>query len=295
MTSLTIATAQYGLSRLQSEEQFWTRLSGKIREAAEKGAELIVFPEYLTTHLLSLEEIMTHVEACEYLDNHTEAYLSFFKQHSQEWNIVILGGTHICREDQAYVNKAFLFFPDGRLETQNKLHLTPEEQNIWPLAQGEDLHVFDTKWGFISILTCYDIEFPELSRAAADRGVKLILCPSYTDSSYGYHRVRHCVQARAIENQLFVILSGIVGELPEGRPQVDKGYSQAGVFTPCDRPFTEDGILQVGEANQDRMVIAHIDFAELHENRQHGAVSPYYDRRPTLYEKEFQKLIVKER
>lgn len=295
MTNVTIAAAQYGLSHLQSVEHFWTRLAAKIREAAEQGAELIVFPEYMTAHLLSLEQIMTHEEACRYLDSHTEAYLKFFKQQSQLWNLVILGGTHICRAGRAYVNRAHLFFPDGRLETQDKLQLTPEERNIWPLLPGEDLHVFETKWGLVSILTCYDIEFPELARAAADRGVKLILCPSYTDSSFGYHRVRHCCQARAIENQLFVLLSGIVGELPEGRPQVDSGYCQAGVFTPCDRPFTADGVLQAGEANQDMAVIAQIDFAELHENREHGAVSPFYDRRPMLYEKEFQKLIVKER
>jgi predicted amidohydrolase len=295
MTSLTIATTQYGLSSLQSEDHFWTRITSKIREAAEAGAELILFPEYMTTHLLSLQEIMTHDEACLFLDSFTEEYLHFFQQQSKDWNIVILGGTHICREDQGYVNRAHLFFPDGRMETQDKLQLTPEEQKIWPLLPGEDLHVFDTKWGLVSILTCYDIEFPELARAAADRGVKLILCPSYTDSSFGYHRVRYCVQARAIENQLFVALSGIVGELAEGRPQVDRGYSQAGVFTPCDRPFTVDGILQVGESNQDMTVLAYVDFAELHENREHGAVAPFYDRRPALYEKEFQKLIVKER
>lgn len=295
MTSLIIATTQYGLSILQSEAQFWTRLGSKISEAAEAGAELIVFPEYMTAHLLSLKEIMTHDEACLYLDSFTEDYLHFFHQQSKEWNIVILAGTHICKAAEAYVNRAHLFFPDGRLEIQDKLQLTPEEQKIWPLLPGEDLHVFETKWGLVSILTCYDIEFPELARAAADRGVKLILCPSYTDSSFGYHRVRHCAQARAIENKLFVALSGIVGELQEGRPQVDSGYSQAGVFAPCDRPFTADGILQVGESNLDMTVFVHVDFAELHENRERGAVSPFYDRRPALYEKEFQKLIVKER
>jgi predicted amidohydrolase len=249
----------------------------------------------MTAHLLSLKEILTHEEACVYLDTLTLEYLHFFQQQSKEWNITILGGTHICKEDQAYVNRAHLFFPDGRMEIQDKLHLTPEEQNIWPLVPGEDLHVFDTQWGLMSILTCYDIEFPELARAAADRGVKLILCPSYTDSSFGYHRVRHCAQARAIENQLFVALSGIVGVLAEGRPQVDTGFSQAGVFAPCDRPFTVDGILQVGDPNQDMTVFANVDFAKLHENREHGAVAPFYDRRPALYEREFQKLIVKER
>jgi predicted amidohydrolase len=289
MKNLTIATTQYGLTDIANEEQFWSGISAKIRDAAEQRAELIVFPEYLTAHLLSLEPTMMHDEACHYLDQHTDKYLRFFGQQSKEWNIAILGGTHICRENSQFVNKAFLFFPDGRIEMQSKLHLTPEEQIRWPLTAGDELNVFDTEWGRISILICYDIEFPELARVAALRGAELLLCPSYTENSYGYHRVRHCCQARAIENQVFVVLSGLVGALSEDRNQVDHGYSQAGVFTTCDTPFFEDGIIQVGEVGRDMTVFAKLDYSLLRENRARGGVAPFYDRRPALYEQELRK------
>lgn len=298
MTKLTIATTQYGLTDIHSEEQFWTDIERKIHDAAEQGAEMIVFPEYMTAHLLSLEPSMLHDEACYYLDRKTEEYVRFFGRLSREWKIAILAGTHICRaEDEEaadggeYVNKAFLFFPDGRIETQCKVHLTPEEQIRWPLASGSDLNVFETEWGKMAILTCYDIEFPEIARAAALRGVEMILCPSYTDSAHGYYRVRHCAQARAIENQLYVVLSGLVGALSEDRPQVDSGHCQAGVFTPCDTPFAADGIIQVGELNEDMTIIAEIDFRQLRENRERGAVAPFYDRRPDVYENEHQKTL----
>lgn len=286
MKKLTIATTQYGLSHLRFEDQFWTGIASQICEAAENGADVIVFPEYLTAHLLSLEPIMTHGEACHYLDSCTERYVHFFQRYSQEWNIVILGGTHICRENNGFVNKAFLFFPDGRIETQNKLHLTPEEQNRWLLTAGDELKVFETAWGLLSILSCYDIEFPELARAAAVRGATLLLCPSYTDTSAGYHRIRHCCQARAIENQLFVALSGIVGVLAEERPQIDKGHCQAGLFSPCDIPFSETGVVRIGEPNREMLVMVEVDFSKLCENRKSGIVAPFYDRRPALYEKE---------
>lgn len=289
MKKITIATTQYGLTDIKTEEEFWTGLAVKIKDAAEKGAALVVFPEYLTTHLLSIVPTMMHDEACHHLDLYTEKYLHFFEGQSKEWNIAILAGTHICYENESFVNKAFLFFPDGRIETQSKLHLTPEEQIRWPLTAGDALNVFNTEWGRVAILTCYDIEFPELARAAAIRGVELILCPSYTDTSYGYHRVRHCCQARAIENQLFVVMSGLVGTLTEDRPQVDQGYCQSGVFTPCDFPFFEDGIMQVGELNRNMTVFAEVDFHMLRENRQRGAVAPFYDRRPELYEQEHRK------
>jgi predicted amidohydrolase len=289
MKNLRIATVQHELSNLDDKNQFWNRLASRIREAAEKGANLIIFPEYLTAHLLSLEAAMTHNEACVYLEERTAMYVQFFRLHSQEWNVTILAGTHICREEKEFFNKAFMFFPDGRIETQKKLHLTPEEQSRWPLAAGDELHVFETEWGKISILICYDIEFPELARNAAERGVELILCPSYTNTMAGYHRVRFCSQVRAIENQLFVALSGLVGHLQEERLQVDSGYCLAGVFTPCDFPFTEDGIIEIGDSNRDMIVYADVDFSKLRENRLRGAVAPFYDRRPDLYVKESQK------
>ena len=283
MKTLIVATVQYGLTDIKTEEQFWAGITVKAREAVENGADLIVFPEYVTAHLLSLKPLMAHEEACKYLDSYTASYIDFFERCSRELNVTILGGTHICRENEGYVNKAFLFFPDGRIETQNKLHLTSEERNRWSLTGGDKLHVFETVWGKISILTCYDIEFPELARLAAVSGAMLILCPSYTDTAFGYHRVRHCCQARAIENQLFVILSGLVGSLPEGLPQVDQGYCQAGVFTPCDFPFNEEGVIQVGETNRDMVVIAAVELDMLQVNRVSGVVSPFYDRRPELY------------
>ncbi|BBI36390.1 nitrilase-related carbon-nitrogen hydrolase [Cohnella abietis] len=286
MKKLKIATTQYGLTDIHSEEQFWAGISTKIKEAAEEGSAMVVFPEYMTAHLLSVEPSMLHEEACDYLDQRTEQYIRFFKQQSQERGIAILAGTHICRgvEEEEYENKAFLFFPDGRVETQSKVHLTPEEQIRWPLVAGDALNVFDTEWGKMAILTCYDIEFPELARAAALRGAQLILCPSYTDSKHGYYRVRHCCQARAIENQIFVVLSGLVGALSEDRPQVDQGYCQAGVFTPCDIPFEADGVLQAGEVNANMTVFVEVDYHQLRENRERGAVAPFYDRRPEFYE-----------
>ncbi|AJY77537.1 hypothetical protein VN24_05835 [Paenibacillus beijingensis] len=281
---------QYALQGIRTEQQFWDGLEARINEAAEEHAELLVFPEYTTAHLLALAPPMSYAEACHYLDGFTAKVVQFFQAAGTKHGMVILGGTHICRENGDFVNKAHLFFPDGRIETQNKLHLTPEEQNQWKLTPGSGLNMIETKWGMAAILTCYDIEFPEAARIAAERGAELILCPSYTDAASGFYRVRNTCQARAIENQLFVALSGIVGELPEERPQIDKGYGQAGLFAPCDRPFPPDGILKAGETNENMTLFATIDFSQLQENRRAGIVAPFYDRRPDLYEKERRRI-----
>lgn len=291
MKPFMVAAVQYSLTGITDEAAFWQKITATIQEAAGRGADLIVFPEYMTAHLLGFTEEMDHEAACRYLDSYTEDYIALMQKNSREQGLMILGGTHICKENGKFFNKAFLFFPDGRIETQSKLHLTPEEQTRWPLAAGDSLNIVETSWGKLAMLTCYDIEFPELARLAADQGAELLLCPSYTDTSFGYYRVRLCAQARAIENQLFVVLSGIIGELSEDRPQVDRGYCQAGLFTPCDVPFAEDGILETGELNQDMFVMAELDFSMLRTNREQGLVAPFYDRRPDLYKQQENRLL----
>jgi predicted amidohydrolase len=286
MTILTIAVAQYGLTDIESIDQFWDGLAERMEDAAKQHAELFVLPEYTTLHLLTLVPSMNYVEACEYLDSFSAAYEQFFTSYSKKLNMIILAGTHIHKGVEGYVNQAGLFFPDGRKETQNKIHLTPEEKTRWNLEAGDALNIIESEWGRLAILTCYDIEFPELSRIAADQGVELILCPSYTDTIAGYYRVQHSVHARAIENQLFVALSGIVGELEEQRLQIDKGHCRAGIFGPCDVPFPDDGVIHAGAVNEDMVIVTEIDFAMLRENRNYGIVAPFYDRRPDLYESE---------
>jgi predicted amidohydrolase len=287
MTTLTIAVAQYGLADIESVDQFWDGLSKRIDEAAKQHVNLFILPEYVTLHLLTLVPSMNYVEACEYMDSFTAMYEEYFTAHSKEHNMVILAGTHVYKAAERYVNQAVLFFPDGRKERQNKLHLTPEEKLRWNLEAGEVLNIIESEWCRLAILTCYDIEFPELSRIAADQGVELILCPSYTDTVAGYHRVQNCAHARAIENQMFVALSGIVGELADPRLQIDKGHCRAGILGPCDTPFPDDGVIHTSAVNQDMVIVTEIDFAKLRENRSYGIVAPFYDRRPDLYEREY--------
>ena len=70
--------------------------------------------------------------------------------------------------------------------------------------------------GNIAILICYDVEFPEVARVMAEAGAEILFVPSCTDGREGFCRVRYCAQARAIENQVYVAMTGTVGNLPTG-------------------------------------------------------------------------------
>ncbi len=148
---------------------------------------------------------------------------------------------------------------------------------------GSSLQTFDTDCGKIGILICYDSEFPELSRLLADEGMEILFVPFLTDTQNGYSRVRHCAQARAIENECYVAISGSVGNLPKVH-NMDIQYAQSAVFTPCDFSFPSNGIKAEATPNKEMILIADVDLDLLRELNQFGSVKNLRDRRKDLFE-----------
>jgi predicted amidohydrolase len=173
-------------------------------------------------------------------------------------------------------NESFLFGPSGDYASQGKLHMTRFEAEEWFVAPRSTLRVFDTDIGKLAVTICYDVEFPELVRAAAREGVHILAVPSCTDDRQGFLRVRYCAQARAIENQLYVLHASTVGSLPSV-PAVSLNYGQASILTPSDFPFARDGILSEGNPNQEMMVIGELNMTTINESRSSGTVLPLND------------------
>jgi predicted amidohydrolase len=122
-----------------------------------------------------------------------------------------------------------------------------------------------------AVLTCYDSEFAGLSRVLGEARVELLLVPSCTDTEHGYWRVRHCCEARSVENQLFVVMSSIV-EGDRRHPEIEAHHGQGGIFAPCDQGFPANGLLALGEAQKEGLALADLDFDRLTEVRANGAV-----------------------
>jgi predicted amidohydrolase len=182
--------------------------------------------------------------------------------------------------DGTVENHAFFFGPNGEHGVQPKLHLTRFESEDWKMSPGAVFRVFDTEFGRVAIAVCYDVEFPEIARAAARCGVHLLLVPSCTDDRQGFLRVRYCAHARAIENQIYVIVAHTVGSLPMV-PAVSLNYGQAVILTPSDFAFARDGILAEGNANQEMMVIGDLNMDTILDSRTSGTVLPLEDSRRT--------------
>ncbi len=277
-----VSAVQYHLHTISSFEDFAAQCEHYIKTAQEFGSDFILFPEFFTTQLLSIGDESGKALSINDLPKFTEKYIDLFKKFASETGMHIIGGTHVLERQGKLFNVAHLFYPDGRVEEQAKLHITPTEVEEWNMSAGDGLRVFDTDKGRIAMLTCYDIEFPEIVRMAKAKGADVIFCPSCTDDRHGFHRVRYTSHARAIENQIYVVLTGTVGSLPT----VDfmrGNFGQAVVITPNDVPFPPQGIMVQGEINDDMIVTADLDLDLLYEVREKGSVTTWRDRRIDLY------------
>jgi predicted amidohydrolase len=185
-------------------------------------------------------------------------------------------------DDHLY-NVGFLCRRDGSVERYEKIHVTPDEAQVWGLQGGSNVRTFDTDCGRIGVLICYDSEFPELSRMLAAEGMEILFVPFLTDTQNGYFRVRHCAQARAIENECFVAIAGSVGNLPKVH-NMDIQFAHSMVLTPCDFAFPTNGVKAETTPNTEMILIADVDTSLLKELHRFGSVRNLKDRRTDLYD-----------
>jgi predicted amidohydrolase len=254
-----------------------------VRTAEEYYCHLLLLPELFTAQLFSLlESERSGPEAIAWLADHTDRYLELFKHFARRSGLLIVAGSHPVRTPTGIRNVAHLVTPSGNVYTQDKLHVTPNEQREYGIVPGEGLQVFDTPYGRWAILVCYDIEFPELARLLALAGAEVLLVPFSTDERKAYMRVRYSSHARAVENMVYVVLSGNVGNLP----RVDNfliNYGQSAVLTPSDFPFPAEAVAATVEPNFETVVITDLDLGSITQVREMGSVRTIADRRTDLY------------
>ncbi len=278
-----ICVVQYQMRHIYSFEEFAQQCTYFVDVASGYRSDFVVFPELLTTQLLSFVDNDRPAEAIRELAKFTPSYLELFSDLAVKFNVNIIGGSHITVEDGELYNIAYLFQRSGEINKQYKLHITPSEYRWWGVKPGHRVEVFDTDKGKVAIQICYDIEFPEVTRLAVEHGARIIFVPFCTDERQGYLRVRYCAQARCVENQIYVAIAGTVGNLPEVE-NMDIQYAQSAILTPSDFTFSRDAVGAECTPNIETVVIHDVDLETLERFRQRGTVRNWRDRRTDLYE-----------
>jgi predicted amidohydrolase len=286
-----IASVQYQVRKVSSFEDFARQVEYFVDVAADYRSDFVLFPELFTIPLLSFEpQKLTPQQSMERITEYTQDYISLMQNMALSYNINIIGGSHLTRTGEHSIeNHAYVFLRDGQVHVQPKLHPTPHEVKWWSIKGGDSLKAIQTDCGPIGVLICYDSEFPETARYLTDQGAKILFVPFCTDERQGYLRVRYCCQARAIENQIYVVTAGIVGNLPDVE-NMDVHYAQSGIYTPCDFPFARDGIAAQADSNTESIIFADLHLDQLVVSRNSGTVRNLKDRRFDLYTTEWHSL-----
>ncbi len=281
---IRVCAAQYQMRKIACWEDFEQNVEFFVDTAATYHCHFLLMPELFSAQLFStFPSNLDDRQAVSELANLTERYREMFRQKARQHRLYIIGGSHPTSRDGKIYNVAHFFTPSGNVYTQDKLHITPFERRVWGIQPGEGLKIFDTPYGRIAIQVCYDIEFPEMTRLLALAGAEVIFVPFSTDEKKSYYRVRYAAHARAIENYIYVVLAGNVGNLPTVRSYLIN-YGQSAILTPSDFAFPLMAIQGEAEPNIETVVISELDLTSLVQQRESANTRPLHDRRVDLFD-----------
>ena len=287
-TTVRVGLVQWQMRNYRDIDDLFEQIEFFVDAVSGYKSDFILFPEYFNAPLMAEFNNLSESQAIRGLAGYTDEIRSRFLQLAISYNINIITGSMPLQRDGNLYNVGFLCRRDGSYEMYEKIHVTPDETKSWGLSGGSRLKTFETDCARIGVLICYDVEFPELSRIMAEQGMQILFVPYLTDTQNAYSRVRVCAQARAIENECFVVIAGSVGNLPRVH-NMDIQYAQSGVFTPCDFAFPTDGRRAEATPNTEMILVSDVDLDLLSELHTYGGVRNLKDRRRDLYEVRYKK------
>lgn len=280
MNKVKAAVAQYDIGFFSQWSAFEDKLTQWVSQAAEHQAKLLVFPEYGSMELASLFGEEVYKDLSQQLHAMQEIYSDYqdlYQQLAKQFDVMILASSFpVLQADGSFRNRANLYGVEGLIDYQDKLIMTRFENEHWLIHAADEIKVIDTDIGRLGINICYDTEFPLIAHQQVAAGADVILAPSCTDTEAGFHRVRIGCQARALENQCYVLHSPTFGEAAWSEA-VDINTGRASVYTPVDYGFPDNGILVEGSQDMPQWVYADLDIAEIARVRKEGQVFNYRD------------------
>lgn len=242
-------------------EKNFTRAEAFIREAASKGAELVILPEMWNTGY-ALEKLD------DLADVNGERTKKFLQSLASELHIHIVGGSVATKKGEGFFNTMYTVDRHGEIVGEyDKAHLFRLMDEHLHLSAGEGQNNFELGDLQAAGVICYDIRFPEWLRLHALNGAKAI----FVSAQWPTARIDHwkvLLQARAIENQSFIIAVNRISS------KAENFNGQSMVIEPWGE------ILWTGKEDEE-LSIVDVDFSKVDEVRK--KIPVYDDRRPELY------------
>lgn len=205
--SVNPKSVKLALCQLRTElvlEETLDKAGRMVREAAANGAEIVVLPEMFSCPY----------SARYFYDFAARGHGQIYDRlaaWARENRVLLVGGSIPETEDGRIYNSAFVFGSDGRqLARHRKVHLFDVDipgmrfKESDTFTRGEEITVFDSPYGRFGLAICFDVRFPELFRAMAERGARLVFLPAQFNLKTGPMSWELLLRGRAADNQLFV-------------------------------------------------------------------------------------------
>jgi predicted amidohydrolase len=171
-------------------------------------SDLVVFAELFLTGYMCRDNL---TKLAEPLDG--ESVKKVAKMAKEFDTHIVFGMPERGKEAEGqFFNSSVIIYPDERVESYRKLHLAnfgPFEEHLY-FGVGNKLPVFETKFGKIGMLICFDCFFPEVSKLYALKGADILVCISASPSTTRIY-FEKVIVARAIENTIFFTYTNLVG------------------------------------------------------------------------------------
>jgi predicted amidohydrolase len=261
MSALCVAALQ--LTSTEDVSSNLERCSALTRAAARAGASLIGLPEnfaYLGSdrdHRLSLAEELS--PAARDLEAPAGPILTAMRALARDTGAwLLLGGFPERAASPAHIrNTSVLLRADGTIAAvYRKIHLFDVDvpggkrfRESETVEAGDAPVVAETPWGPLGLSICYDLRFPELYRALAARGARLVAVPSAFTLETGKDHWSVLLRARAIENQAYVFAPAQFGHHGGSR----RSWGHAMVVDPWGTVLAECG-------DHEGFALARVDF-----------------------------------
>jgi predicted amidohydrolase len=245
------------------------RVSQFVEKAGEQGADVVLFPELILSAGYALGERYRKVA-----ETVPGPSLDNIAKLAAERKLYVIVGLAEKTDSGMLYDSAVMFDRKGRiLGKYRKSHIYPATESIF--TRGQELPVFQTDFGTVGLLICYDLEFPETARIMALQGAEIIF-HLVADWPQGVPGLPERIfdlsfRARALENRIVLAICNRVGNDPDLRSY----------FYGLSRIIGTQGEIIASADQGEKMILADVDLEQA--SREREAYNYFHDRRPELY------------
>ena len=248
-------------------EKNYENVDRLFRKAMEENqnADIVILPEDWSSGFSD--------EMFKEMDKHVEELngpsVSFLQNLAKEFNVWVVAGSISTRHSDGMKNTLFLINRAGDIVGDySKMHLYSDMDEDVPFLNGSKTEVYDTEFGKMGFMICYDIRFPELARTYALKDADvLVVVSDFPDPRLDHWKT--LLKARAIENQMYVVACNRVGSSPMGTY-----FGHSLVIDPW-------GEIIVEGSNEQEIIVCAADFRKTQHVR--DLIHVFNDRQPQFY------------